>query len=100
MRYAPKGSSNAIRPVRHPGSVPLGRQTETPADRAILDREGASDGQMLRGVQSLVIAHHKPSSRFDRPSIAPGTHVAAIRMQAADLSEEGRPSPSQVEHLR
>jgi hypothetical protein len=71
---------------------------ETLVDSATLDCKCAAEEELGRGVQSLLIAHHKPEDIFDRHFIAPGEQVAAIHVQRADTSDEGRPSPSQAEH--
>jgi eukaryotic-like serine/threonine-protein kinase len=73
-------------------------EPETLADRAaVLDRECAADEELRRRVEALLIAHDKPHRLLDRPFIAPGEQVAAIRVQRADRSDEVNPPPSDPE---
>ena len=75
-------------------------EQETLADRAaVLDRECAADDELRRRVEALLIAHDKPDRLLDRPLIAPGEQVAAIRVQPADWANGVKTPPSDSEPM-
>jgi hypothetical protein len=68
---------------------PAALEQETRADRvAVLDRVCAADNELRRRVEALLIARDQPDSLLDRPFIAPGGQVAAIRVQPAERADE------------
>lgn len=73
-------------------------EQETLAGRAaVIDRECAVDEELRRRVEALLVAHDKPDSLLDRPFIAPGEQVAAIRVQPAESADNLKRPPSDPE---
>ena len=59
------------------------------ADRAaVLDRECAADEEPRRRIEALPIVHDTPDRLLDRPFVAGGEQVGAIRVQPIDKADE------------
>jgi serine/threonine protein kinase/WD40 repeat protein len=55
---------------------------------AILDRECASDPELRRRVEALLLAHRDPASILDRPALGPGLGGAFPRTAHPDWSDD------------
>jgi eukaryotic-like serine/threonine-protein kinase len=64
---------------------------------AVLDRECASDDELRRRVQALLIAHDEPDRLLDRPLLDVAGPIAALRARPADTDDEVEPSATDPE---
>ena len=72
----------------------------TRVDRvAVLDRECASDAELRRRVEALLIAHDEPSRLLDRPLLTTAEQIATTCVQPDDSDDEVQPSVTDPEPL-
>jgi hypothetical protein len=72
----------------------------TRGDRvAVLDRECASDDELRRRVEALLIAHDGPGRLLDRPLVATAEQIAASPVEPDDSDDEVKPSATDPEPL-
>jgi hypothetical protein len=65
---------------------------------AVLDRECASDDELRRRVEALLIAHDGPGRLLDRPLVATAEQIAASRVPSDD-PDDAKPSETVPESL-